>query len=60
MFLLHLQVKHPITNDVRTQQWRFDPATLNAPRMAALRDKIITWCTEMDAADTSAATTETL
>ena len=56
MYILTVSMKHPITNDVRSQSWTFDPATLDAARLQKLRDKLVLWGAEMDAAPPTSET----
>lgn len=49
VYFLQMQLKNPVTGDVRNQTWRFDPANLDVLKMQALRTKILGWVAEMDA-----------
>lgn len=49
MLMLLVQVRDPVTGQVRSQEFKFDPANLTAQKMAAVRTKILDWATELAA-----------
>lgn len=48
--ILQVGVRHPVTGDMRNGQRLFDPLTLDATKMAALRTQILAWADELETA----------
>lgn len=47
MLIIFIQVRDPNTGQSRQREFRFDPATLDATKMAAVRTKLLAWASEL-------------